>query len=302
MKWSKPLVGLAACCALVACDTSDETTPKTSETPSREAQARESAPMKSETMGETILEIMASPHRSDTNRERDQYRNPEETLFFFELKPEHTVMEINPGGGWYMEIIAPFVRDKGHYIAATPDPSLDGMPGYVERQATSIQARIDDQKNIYGDAEMRLYNPAAPELGEPESVDRVLTFRNVHNWIGAEQAQGMFDAFARVLKPGGMLGVVQHRAEDGSVAEKTTGTGYVSEATVIKLAEEAGLELDGRSNLNANPKDTRDYEQGVWTLPPTLRLGEQNREEYLSIGESDRMTLRFIKPAKPAEE
>lgn len=293
MKILKLVACLAAATALTACDQAEETQTSTPE-PEPEATISDGAPLAAP--GASILEIMASAHRSDENRARDRYRNPEETLFFFGLEPDDTVIEINPGGGWYMEIIAPFVNEDGQYIAATPDPELEGMPSYVIRQAAQIQARIEEQPDFYGNAEVQLYDPSAPVLGEPGSADFVLTFRNVHGWINGGQAEGMFLAFADVLKPGGVLGVVQHRAVDDADPSESAATGYVSEAAVIALAEAAGLTLDDRSNINANPKDTRDHPEGVWTLPPSLRLGEENRAAYEAIGESDRMTLRFVKP------
>lgn len=293
MKILKLVACLAAATALTACDQAEETQTSTPE-PEPEATISDGAPLAAP--GASILEIMASAHRSDENRARDRYRNPEETLFFFGLEPDDTVIEINPGGGWYMEIIAPFVNEDGQYIAATPDPELEGMPSYVIRQAAQIQARIEEQPDFYGNAEVQLYDPSAPVLGEPGSADFVLTFRNVHGWINGGQAEGMFQAFADVLKPGGVLGVVQHRAVDDADPSESAATGYVSEAAVIALAEAAGLTLDDRSNINANPKDTRDHPEGVWTLPPSLRLGEENRAAYEAIGESDRMTLRFVKP------
>ncbi|UZJ44986.1 methyltransferase [Marinimicrobium sp. C6131] len=293
MKILKLVACLAAATALTACDQAEETQTATPE-PEPEATISDGAPLAAP--GASILEIMASAHRSDENRARDRYRNPEETLFFFGLEPDDTVIEINPGGGWYMEIIAPFVNEDGQYIAATPDPELEGMPSYVIRQAAQIQARIEEQPDFYGNADVQLYDPSAPVLGEPGSADFVLTFRNVHGWINGGQAEGMFQAFADVLKPGGVLGVVQHRAVDDADPSESAATGYVSEAAVIALAEAAGLTLDDRSNINANPKDTRDHPEGVWTLPPSLRLGEENRAAYEAIGESDRMTLRFVKP------
>ncbi len=297
MKTLKLVACLAACTALAACDRAEEaeeTTQETEEsvttTPAQTPQTNPLVP------GATVLQILASDHRSDDNRARDRYRNPEETLFFFGVEPDDTVVEINPGGGWYMEIIAPFVNEDGQYIAATPNPELEDMPSYVVSQAAQIQARIEDQPSLYGNAEVQFYDPSAPELGEPGSADFVLTFRNVHGWVNVGQAEGMFQAFAEVLKPGGVLGVVQHRAVDGADAKESATTGYVSEAAVIELAEAAGLTLDGSSNINANPRDTRDHPEGVWTLPPSLRLGEENRDAYEAIGESDRMTLRFVKP------
>ncbi len=301
MKTLKLVACLAACTALAACDRAEETETTTQETEEtvNTAVAPQANPLGS---GASVLQILASDHRSEENRDRDRYRNPEETLFFFGVERDDTVIEINPGGGWYMEVIAPFVNAEGQYIAATPNPELDDMPSYVVRQAAQIQARIEDQPDLYGNAEVQFYDPSAPQLGEPGSADFVLTFRNVHGWVNGGQAEAMFQAFADVLKPGGVLGVVQHRALDGADPKESASTGYVSEAAVIELAEAAGLTPDGSSNINANPRDTRDHPEGVWTLPPSLRLGEENRDAYEAIGESDRMTLRFVKPEADSAE
>lgn len=243
-----------------------------------------------------LSSIVDGEHRAPEHRERDPYRHPVATLRFFDVAPDDRVIEINPGGGWYMEILGPFLKGEGQYIAVTPDPEIEGMPSYVVGQAASIQARIEEQSELYGNALVHFYDPSEPVFGEPGSADKVLTFRNVHNWINGEQAEAMFEAFADVLKPGGVLGVVQHRAPEGAKAEQSAREGYVPEAAVIALAEAAGLELDASSEINANPRDARDHPHGVWTLPPTLRLGEERADHYMSIGESDRMTLRFVKP------
>jgi predicted methyltransferase len=142
--------------------------------------------------------------------------------------------------------------------------------------------------------------PTAIDLGPDGSADLVLTFRNTHGWVRDGVAESVFGAAFRVLKPGGILGVTQHRAREGADPVESAKTGYVPEAHVVALAEAAGFELEERSEINANAKDTKDYPEGVWTLPPTLRLGEQDRERYLAIGESDRMTLRFRKPTAAA--
>ncbi len=242
-----------------------------------------------------LTPILEGDHRPPQHKSRDQYRNPLETLRFFGVSADDTVIEINPGGGWYMEILGPLLNDQGQYIAVTPNPELEGMPSYVVSQAAQIQARIKEQPELYGQAKIQFYNPAEPVLGEPGSADKVLTFRNVHNWINAGLAEDMFAAFAEVLKTGGVLGVVQHRAPEGVDPEQSAPEGYVAEEVVIQLAEAAGFQLEARSDINANPEDSRDHPHGVWTLPPVLRLGEESREEYLAVGESDRMTLRFVK-------
>ncbi|MDQ2077154.1 class I SAM-dependent methyltransferase [Marinimicrobium sp. ABcell2] len=239
--------------------------------------------------------ILAGDHRSEAHKHRDQYRNPLETLSFFGVSVDDRVIEINPGNGWYTEILAPLLFAHGQYVAATPDPSIDGLPGYFVAHAQGMQERKNEQSELFGEIEIQFYDPESPVLGEPESADKVLTFRNIHGWINAGTAESMFEAFAEVLKPGGVLGVVQHRAPEGADPDASAPEGYVSESAVIALAEAAGLSFDGRSEVNANPKDTRQHPYGVWTLPPSLRLGDEQREHYLDVGESDRMTLRFKK-------
>lgn len=241
--------------------------------------------------------ILAGDHRSEANKHRDQYRNPLMTLSFFEVSERDRVIEVNPGGGWYMEILAPLLFAHGQYVAVTPDPNIDGLPRYFVAHARQIQERIEGQSQLYGQGEIQFYNLESPVLGEPNSADKVLTFRNIHSWINAGTAEAMFAAFAQVLKPGGVLGVVQHRAPEGVGPDVSAPEGYVSEEAVIALAEAAGLRFDGSSEINANPEDSRKHPYGVWTLPPSLRLGEHEAEHYLTIGESDRMTLRFVKAA-----
>ncbi|WP_341938322.1 class I SAM-dependent methyltransferase [Marinimicrobium sp. C2-29] len=293
----KAMALILAGTALVACQSEEEPAEEQAAASESSAQASSASAEEAPFREGSLADILAGDHRSEENRARDLYRNPEATLFFFGLSPTDTVIEINPGGGWYMEVIAPFVNEEGQYIAAHPDPSLDDMPSYVVDQAKQIEQRVEAQDALFGNAEVQFYDPSEPVLGEPGSADKVLTFRNVHNWVNGGQAEAMFKAFADVLKPGGVLGVVQHRADDGSSAEETAKTGYVSEEEVIALAEAAGLSLEERSNLNANPKDTRDHPEGVWTLPPSLALGEERKGEFEAIGESDRMTLKFVKPA-----
>jgi predicted methyltransferase len=238
--------------------------------------------------------VLAGSWRSATNKARDVFRHPKATLQFFGLQPDQTVIEITPGGGWYSEILAPLLRDNGHYIAA-----VSGGNGSEQQQdAAALRAKFTADPTEYGKASIVTFNPKAPVFGPPGSADMVLTFRNVHNWAVAGTAQAMFKAFYTVLKPGGTLGVVDHRAALGANFDAVKDSGYLPTDYVIKLATDAGFKLDAQSEINANPKDTKDYPKGVWTLPPTLTLGDQDRAKYLAIGESDRMTLRFVKVAK----
>jgi predicted methyltransferase len=240
---------------------------------------------------------VAGAWRSPENVARDQYRHPRETLSFFGVQPTHTVVEITPGGGWYTEILAPYLRDAGTYIAAIVDPSKvdEKSRDYQTKSRDRIRTKLGGAPTeVYGRATIVEYNPKAPVFGAPGSADVVLTFRNVHNWRSAEQAEGMFKGFYDVLKPGGTLGVVEHRANNDVPADDESG--YVGEAQVIALAEAAGFKLDAKSEINANPKDTKDHPNGVWTLPPSNDHDPEDAQKYLAIGESDRMTLRFVKP------
>lgn len=230
---------------------------------------------------------------------RDRYRNPAQTLTFFGLQPDQTVVEITPGGGWYAEILAPFLRDGGTYVAAIVDPAAlpEGRGrDYQQRQKDALEKKFADAPAQFDQATFVAYDPAAPRFGADGSADLVLTFRNVHNWRGAGQAEGMFQGFFQVLKPGGVLGVVEHRANTDVPADDRTG--YVGEAQVIAMAEAAGFVLDGKSEVNANPRDGKDHLNGVWTLPPGNNHDPEDAAKYREIGESDRMTLRFVKPAR----
>ncbi len=239
--------------------------------------------------------VLAGDWRSAADRARDRYRHPKQTLQFFGVRPDQTVVEITPGGGWYAEILAPLLRDNGQYVAAVAAPA----PGRAADD--TLRRKFAATPAVYGDARIVTFDPAAPVFGPPGSADTVLTFRNVHNWVEAGTAPAMFKGFFKVLRPGGVLGVVDHRAAEGASLDAVKASGYLPVATVVKLATAAGFELEESSEVNANPADTRDYPKGVWTLPPTLALGDTDRAKYLGIGESDRMTLRFVKPDAPEQ-
>jgi len=239
---------------------------------------------------------LAGNWRSSANRARDAYRHPKATLQFFGIRPDQTVIEITPGAGWYSEILAPLLHDNGHYIAAVQAPA----GGEAKRDDDALHTKFAADPAQYGKAKFVQFDPKAPVFGPPGSADMVLTFRNVHNWTMAGTAPAMFKAFFAVLRPGGVLGVVDHRAAPGVTLDAVKDSGYLPTAYVVKLATDAGFKLDDQSEINANPKDTKDYPKGVWTLPPTLTLGDQDKAKYQAIGESDRMTLRFVKPTAPA--
>jgi predicted methyltransferase len=243
-----------------------------------------------------LEKTLAGDHRSAANRARDIYRHPKETLTFFGLRQDMTVMEVWPGGGgWYTEVLAPVLRDHGRYIAASWDPNTDSK--YTLDNIKAYADKLASRPDMYGKATVTaLQYPNELKPVPDRSVDMVLTFRNLHNWMSRDAAQPMLAAMFRALKPGGILGMVEHRASDNVLQDPYAKSGYVREDYAIALATAAGFELIGRSNINANPKDTKDYPEGVWSLPPTYREGDVNREHYAAIGESDRFTLRFRKP------
>lgn len=246
-----------------------------------------------------LTQILAGAWRTPANSARDQYRHPLETLGFFGIAPDQTVIEISPSGGWYSEILAPYLREHGRFIYAVNDPAKSGRGAdYAKRTNDALAAKFAADPAVYDRAVAVRIDPAAPSFGAPASVDAVLTFRNVHNWRMDGTADKMFAGFFAVLKPGGTLGVVEHRAA-ADVADGDR-SGYVGQAQVIALATAAGFELVGGSEINANPNDSKDYADGVWTLPPVLRLGDKDKAKYLAIGESDRMTLKFLKPVAAA--
>ena len=259
--------------------------------PDIDAPPAQEAPVAEDAIGRAL----AGDWRSEKNRARDVYRHPKETLAFFGVAPEQTLIEIWPGGGWYAEVLAPALNAHGHYIAVVPKP-LPDSPARVQRDNDKLRELFKARPELYGNAEVREAVDTDPVLGPPDSADVVLTFRNAHNWVMAGNEQAMFRAFFAVLKPGGTLGLVDHRAAPDQPPAEMKSSGYLPQAYVIALAEGAGFKLVESSEVNANPKDTKDYKEGVWTLPPTLTLGEQDKAKYLAIGESDRMTLKFRKP------
>jgi predicted methyltransferase len=253
-----------------------------------------------QTAGAALDAAIAGANRSAANKARDRYRHPKETLEFFGLRPEMTVVEIWPGGGWYTDILAPVLRERGTLYAALYGESPP-FP-YQSREMESFRAKLAGAPAIYGNVTITALGfPNELTIAPAGSADLVVTFRNVHNWVapgyGPPNAPELaFKAFFAALKPGGVLGVVDHRWPDPVTEDAQARNGYVSEQRVIALAEAAGFELAGRSDVNRNPLDTHDHPEGVWTLPPDLALGERDRDKYLAIGESDRLTLKFVKP------
>jgi predicted methyltransferase len=251
---------------------------------------------------ETALQTaIGGAHRSDENRARDQYRRPMETLAFFGFRSDATVVEFAPGGGWYTEILAAALHDDGTLYAAHYDANASD---YARRSLGGFLKKIGDTPDVFGNVIVTAMSQGSGEpIAPPASADFVLTFRNVHNWMDPEDggeaaAISKFSEMFRALKPGGVLGVVEHRWPDAATEDAVPDSGYVSEERVIALASAAGFELEARSDLNRNPLDTHDHPNGVWTLPPSLDIDESEHAAYIRIGESDRMTLKFRKPAK----
>jgi predicted methyltransferase len=242
-----------------------------------------------------IDQVLVGGHRAEANKARDKYRHPKETLLFFGLRPDMAVVEIAPGRGWYTEILAPVLHDRGQYYAAV-SAVTEKTPEALKKTDADYRRMLAAAPDLYGRARLSVISPGSLQVAPPGSADLVLTFRNVHNWAKAGSADAMFKAFYDALKPGGTLGVVEHRAKPDAPFQQQIDSGYMAEAYVVETAQKAGFKLVNKSEINANPRDTKDYPGGVWTLPPTLRYGDQDRDKYLAIGESDRMTLKFVKP------
>jgi predicted methyltransferase len=247
--------------------------------------------------GDAALQAaVAAPHRSEANRARDAWRHPAETLAFFGIKPTDTVVELWPGGGWYTEILAPYLAERGQLIVAAP----------AGRPTDSLNKRLDGNAELYGKVQRANFPTLLGGTAvAPGTADAVLTFRNVHNWrMGymqpekSDYSEAAFREIYAMLKPGGVLGIEDHRLPESASADREKTSGYIKVSTVRALAEKAGFRFAGASEINANPKDTADWPKGVWTLPPTLAEGDTDRAKYQAIGESDRMTLKFVKPKR----
>lgn len=243
-----------------------------------------------------LAAVIAGDHREAANRARDLYRHPYETLTFFGIRPDMTVVEIWPGRGWYTEILAPYLKGGGRYYAASWDRDSDS--DYVQRALAAYDEKLAARPDLYGEVIVTELSRRKTRIAPPESADLVLTFRNVHNWMKRGYERTIFEAMFEALKPGGLLGLVEHRGDPEVWQDPQALSGYVNQDYAVGLAEQVGFRLVASSEVNANPKDTKDHPEGVWTLPPTLRLKQQDRASYVAIGESDRMTLLFQKPAE----
>lgn len=241
-------------------------------------------------------------HRAEGHAARNESRHPVETLKFLGLTPAMTVVEVSPGGsGWYTEILAPFLRDSGTLYLGSYDPASESE--YYRRNAKKFADKLAAHPEIYDKAILGVFDPAGNMATAPAgSADLVLTFRNTHNWASRDQADKALAAMYGFLKPGGILGLVQHRGNDGQTYSGKEG--YLAEEQVINMAEAAGFVLLDKSEINANPRDTKDHPSGVWSLPPGYRLDghEDKKDAMTAIGESDRMTLKFFKPVKVADK
>ncbi|MBN2341705.1 MAG: class I SAM-dependent methyltransferase [Deltaproteobacteria bacterium] len=249
---------------------------------------------------EVLTAAVNGDHRPAEDKARDPYRHPVETLSFFGLKQNMTVLEIAPGQGWYTRILAPVLKDEGKLIVTSVDTTKD-VNSEATQSALAYQSMLEQNKNVFGDVQIQVVKKDN-KLGEPDSVDMVLSFRNNHFWAKAKRQEAkIYKAIFNVLKPGGVFGMVHHRANPDAKVRQALNKGYLPEQYVIDRALAAGFELVEKSEVNANPKDTKDYQRGVWSLPPVLAFGEKDRDRYLEIGESDRMTLLFRKPVAKNE-
>src|SRR5258705_5954154 len=249
-----------------------------------------------QTTAAALTAIVAADCRSEESRARDRDRHRKETLLFFGMRPEMSVLEVWPEPGWYTEVIAPLVRDKGKYDAAVI--AADPESKYLTRRLEQYRQKLAERPDLYDRVAVVSFPTDGGDAVPPAPVAMAGTFRNIPNWMGRDTAAQAFATMYRALKPGGVLGVVEHRGNPAVAQDPKAKSGYVNEDYAIKLIEAQGFRLIAKSQVNANPKDTKDYEQGVWTLPPTYRLGDKARDKYAAIGESDRFTLRFVKPLK----
>ncbi|MDA7815586.1 methyltransferase domain-containing protein [Porticoccaceae bacterium] len=242
-----------------------------------------------------VQSVQVSAERSPDNMVRDQYRHPAETLDFFTITEDMAVVEISPGGGWYTEVLAG--RLSGTLYAAHANP--ESKSAYYRKSLSRYKDKLAASPEFYNNVELHVFDVGAQLLTTADnSADAVVTFRNVHNWMNSNNERTAFDLFFKTLKPGGVLGVVEHRAKPGTERKAMIDSGYVTQDYVVEIARQAGFVLEASSEINANPADTADHPKGVWTLLPNLAMGDVDRDSYRAIGESDRMTLRFRKPAQ----
>jgi predicted methyltransferase len=245
---------------------------------------------------DALTAILAGEQRPADERARDIYRHPKETLLFFGIRPEMRVMEVWPEPGWYTAVIAPLLREKGKYFAAVI--AADASDKHITQRLDDFHERLAAHPELFDKVSVVSFAADGTDVVPAGTLDMVVTFRNIHNWMAQDKAPTAFASMFRALKPGGVLGVVEHRGNPAVPQDPHAKSGYVNEEYAVKLIEAQGFRLVAKSEVNDNPSDTKDYVQGVWTLPPTYRLGSRDHDKYAAIGESDRFTLRFVKPAR----
>lgn len=243
--------------------------------------------------GAAYHDALAGDWRSDANKARDAARHPAQTLGFFGIKPDMTVVEISPSAGWYTEILAPYLNARGTFYAAASDPTASAN---AAKSVQKFKDKLVANPAAFGKVKVTAFGKGSYDIAPAGTADAVLTFRNIHNFYMGDYAPDAFKAFFRALKPGGVLGIEEHRLPEDRPDAMMKDSGYMKQSYVRKLAEAAGFKYVGASAVNANPKDTHDYPKGVWTLPPSFEEGDKDRAKYAAIGESDRMTLKFVKP------
>lgn len=302
----RKLIGTVALAALLtACGGSETPVSDTTPTPTETPETPET-PIETTTPAADPLEAaITGSWRSEANQARDIFRHPQETLEFLGVEPDDTIIEIWPGGGWYTEILAPFVKDEGKYIAA----GVDTSSAFGQRAFEAFETNFLSRPDLFGEIDFTVIGRGSEPMVETGTADAVLTFRNIHNWMAGGYTEHMFETMYGALKPGGTLGVVEHRLGSSDTQDPRASNGYVHEDYVKQVAEAAGFVFVESSEVNANPRDTKDHPGGVWNLPPNLRTTDANGDDivdydptqFTSIGESDRMTLKFIKPLEEPE-
>ncbi len=248
-----------------------------------------------------LLAAMAGKHRKPGNADRDKYRHPVETLEFFGLKPGMTVIDVGPGEGWYTELLAPTLAKKGKLFITTADPNgpSDARGTFYGQR---FKAFLDHSPELYGKVQPIVIDGKAPALGQDGTVDMIIVMRGLHGMHNSGTLKTWLAEWNKALKPNGVLGIEEHRAKADANVDETAKKGYVPEKWAIDTIEAAGFKLAAKSEVNANPKDTKDYAEGVWTLPPSFELKDKDHDKYAAIGESDRMTLKFVKVAPKPEK